>query len=83
MAGSLFQVISLLFPIRKLYTICLCNFLLRDLILLPSDILLISMSILQQYPYDIPTEAFPFEIFKQAFVAIQSCVVHLQVYLPC
>lgn len=34
---------------------------------------------LQQYPYDIPTEAFPFEIFKQAFVAIQSCVVHLQV----
>jgi len=36
---------------------------------------------LQQYPYDIPTEAFPFEIFKQAFVAIQSCVVHLQVLL--
>lgn len=35
--------------------------------------------ILQQYPYDIPTEAFPFEIFKQAFVAVQSCVVHLQV----
>lgn len=34
---------------------------------------------LQQYPYDIPTEAFPFEIFKQAFVAVQSCVVHLQV----
>ncbi|XP_010250814.1 PREDICTED: histone-lysine N-methyltransferase setd3 isoform X2 [Nelumbo nucifera] len=32
----------------------------------------------KQYPYDIPTEAFPFEIFKQAFVAIQSCVVHLQ-----
>eukprot|EP00850_Spirogloea_muscicola_P006646 SM000032S12030 [mRNA] locus=s32:3530:6968:- [translate_table: standard] len=31
-----------------------------------------------QYPYDIPTEAFPFEIFKQAFVAIQACVVHLQ-----
>nr|DAD34306.1 TPA_asm: hypothetical protein HUJ06_004946 [Nelumbo nucifera] len=36
-------------------------------------------SLFQQYPYDIPTEAFPFEIFKQAFVAIQSCVVHLQV----
>jgi hypothetical protein len=33
----------------------------------------------QQYPFDIPTEAFPFEIFKQAFVAVQSCVVHLQV----
>lgn len=37
---------------------------------------------MQQYPYDIPTEAFPFEIFKQAFAAIQSCVVHLQVKLP-
>ncbi|GAB4847948.1 hypothetical protein Ancab_027009 [Ancistrocladus abbreviatus] len=35
-------------------------------------------SLFQQYPYDIPTEAFPFNIFKQAFVAIQSCVVHLQ-----
>lgn len=35
----------------------------------------------QQYPFDIPTEAFPFEIFKQAFVAVQSCVVHLQVLL--
>ena len=34
---------------------------------------------MQQYPFDIPTEAFPFEIFKQAFVAVQSCVVHLQV----
>jgi hypothetical protein len=33
---------------------------------------------MQQYPFDIPTEAFPFEIFKQAFVAVQSCVVHLQ-----
>ena len=33
----------------------------------------------QQYPFDIPTEAFPYEIFKQAFVAVQSCVVHLQV----
>ncbi|XP_057445661.1 fructose-bisphosphate aldolase-lysine N-methyltransferase, chloroplastic [Lotus japonicus] len=37
-----------------------------------------SGSLFQQYPYDIPTEAFPFEIFKQAFAAIQSCVVHLQ-----
>ncbi|KAL3526158.1 hypothetical protein ACH5RR_014530 [Cinchona calisaya] len=35
-------------------------------------------SLFQQYPYDIPTEAFAFEIFKQAFVAVQSCVVHLQ-----
>ncbi|VVA26746.1 PREDICTED: ribulose-1 [Prunus dulcis] len=35
-------------------------------------------SLFQQYPYDSPTEAFPFEIFKQAFVAVQSCVVHLQ-----
>jgi hypothetical protein len=34
---------------------------------------------MQQYPFDIPTEAFPFEIFKQAFVVVQSCVVHLQV----
>ncbi|XP_026402639.1 ribulose-1,5 bisphosphate carboxylase/oxygenase large subunit N-methyltransferase, chloroplastic-like [Papaver somniferum] len=37
-----------------------------------------SGSLFQQYPYDIPTEAFPYEIFKQAFVAVQSCVVHLQ-----
>ncbi|KAD6796078.1 hypothetical protein E3N88_06974 [Mikania micrantha] len=35
-------------------------------------------SLFQQYPFDIPTEAFSFEIFKQAFVAVQSCVVHLQ-----
>ncbi|KAF3783324.1 Histone-lysine N-methyltransferase [Nymphaea thermarum] len=35
-------------------------------------------SLFQQYPYDIPTEAFSYEIFKQAFVAVQSCVVHLQ-----
>ncbi|KAK2451454.1 [histone H3]-lysine(4) N-trimethyltransferase [Trifolium repens] len=37
-----------------------------------------SGSLFQQYPYDLPTEAFPFEIFKQAFAAVQSCVVHLQ-----
>ncbi|GJM87663.1 hypothetical protein PR202_ga03641 [Eleusine coracana subsp. coracana] len=36
---------------------------------------------MRQYPFDIPTEAFPFEIFKQAFVAVQSCVVHLQASL--
>ncbi|OAY78829.1 Histone-lysine N-methyltransferase setd3 [Ananas comosus] len=35
-------------------------------------------SLFKQYPFDIPTEAFPFEIFKQAFVAVQSCIVHLQ-----
>lgn len=35
-------------------------------------------SLFQQYPFDIPTEAFSFDIFKQAFVAVQSCVVHLQ-----
>ncbi|KAG2300502.1 hypothetical protein Bca52824_036974 [Brassica carinata] len=35
-------------------------------------------SLFQQYPFDIPTEAFSFEIFKQAFAAVQSCVVHLQ-----
>jgi hypothetical protein len=29
--------------------------------------------------YDVPTEAFPFEIFRQAFAAIQASVVHLQV----
>lgn len=40
-----------------------------------------SICIMQQYPYDLPTEAFPFEIFKQAFAAVQSCVVHLQVKL--
>ena len=44
------------------------------------DFILINIiCIFQQYPYDIPTEAFSFEIFKQAFVAVQSCVVHLQV----
>lgn len=35
-------------------------------------------SLFQQYPFDLPTEAFSFDIFKQAFVAVQSCVVHLQ-----
>ncbi|KAL0331880.1 UNVERIFIED_CONTAM: hypothetical protein Scaly_2089500 [Sesamum calycinum] len=38
-------------------------------------------SLFEQYPYEIPTEAFPFKIFKQAFVAVQSCVVHLQASL--
>ncbi|KAF7130672.1 hypothetical protein RHSIM_Rhsim10G0009000 [Rhododendron simsii] len=44
----------------------------------PVTTIVFSVALLQQYPYDIPTEAFPFEIFKQAFVAVQSCVVHLQ-----
>jgi hypothetical protein len=34
---------------------------------------------LQEYPFDIPTEAFTFQIFKQAFAAVQASVVHLQV----
>eukprot|EP00898_Chlorokybus_atmophyticus_P007628 jgi/Chlat1/7867/Chrsp66S07342 len=38
----------------------------------------IAGSLFQKYPYDIPTEAFSLNIFKQAFVAVQSCVVHLQ-----
>ncbi len=28
-------------------------------------------SLFKNYPYDIPTEAFSFQIFKQAFAAIQ------------
>ena len=39
---------------------------------------IICINIMQQYTYYIPTEAFSFEIFKQAFAAIQSCVVHLE-----
>eukprot|EP00899_Mesostigma_viride_P007883 jgi/Mesvir1/17096/Mv07533-RA.2 len=35
-------------------------------------------SLFQKYPYDSPTETFSKEIFKQAFVAVQACVVHLQ-----
>jgi hypothetical protein len=31
------------------------------------------------YPFDIPSEAFTFLRFKQAFAAIQASVVHLQV----
>lgn len=36
-------------------------------------------SLFNQYPYDIPTEQFTPEVFRQAFAAVQSCVVHLQV----
>lgn len=37
-----------------------------------------SGSLFKNYPYDVPTEAFSFDLFKQAFAAVQSCVVHLQ-----
>lgn len=74
MAGSLFQVIkSALEQVQ----------LLKQLYILTVSSYIICINILQQYPYDIPTEAFSFEIFKQAFAAIQSCVVHLQVKFPC
>lgn len=38
-----------------------------------------SGSLFNRYPYDVPTEAFSFDIFKQAFAAVQATVVHLQV----
>lgn len=41
----------------------------------------VACSRLQEYPFDIPTEAFTFQIFKQAFAAVQASVVHLQVTL--
>eukprot|EP00878_Enallax_costatus_P043003 GHUV01050569.1.p1 GENE.GHUV01050569.1~~GHUV01050569.1.p1 ORF type:complete len:113 (-),score=30.16 GHUV01050569.1:239-577(-) len=31
-----------------------------------------------RYPFDIPTEAFSFKLFKQAFAAVQASIVHLQ-----
>jgi hypothetical protein len=40
-----------------------------------------SGSLFNKYPYDVPTEAFSFEIFRQAFAAVQAAVVHLQVTL--
>jgi len=36
-------------------------------------------SLFNRYPYDVPTEVFPFELFKQAFAAVQASIVHLQV----
>jgi len=71
MAGSLFQVIK--FPQTSSVVMYILRF----------SAYIICINIMQQYPYDIPTEAFSFEIFKQAFAAIQSCVVHLQVKFPC
>ncbi|GAX79600.1 hypothetical protein CEUSTIGMA_g7041.t1 [Chlamydomonas eustigma] len=35
-------------------------------------------SLFKRYPFDIPTEAFPFERFRQAFAAVQASIVHLQ-----
>ena len=32
----------------------------------------------KRYSYDPPTGAFPLEVFKQAFAAVQASVVHLQ-----
>jgi hypothetical protein len=34
-----------------------------------------------RYPFDIPSEAFTFLRFKQAFAAIQASIVHLQASL--
>lgn len=72
MAGSLFQVF---FISQMEYAV--------SFVIKRNSLKCISMfhPLSQQYPYDIPTEAFSFEIFKQAFVAVQSCVVHLQVSL--
>ena len=43
---------------------------------------------LQHYPYEIPTEQFSLDVFRQAFTAVQASVVHLQArgggqLLPC
>ncbi|BDA45553.1 probable actin-histidine N-methyltransferase [Coccomyxa sp. Obi] len=35
-------------------------------------------SLFNGYPYDIPTEAFSMNLFRQAFAAVQASVVHLQ-----
>jgi hypothetical protein len=37
-----------------------------------------SGSLFNKYPYDVPTEAFSFTIFRQAFAAVQAAVVHLR-----
>ena len=39
-------------------------------------------SLFNRYPFDIPTEAFSFKLFKQAFAAVQASVVHLQGVAP-
>eukprot|EP01023_Acetabularia_acetabulum_P033430 TRINITY_DN3128_c0_g2_i1.p1 TRINITY_DN3128_c0_g2~~TRINITY_DN3128_c0_g2_i1.p1 ORF type:complete len:518 (+),score=63.81 TRINITY_DN3128_c0_g2_i1:148-1554(+) len=35
-------------------------------------------SLFRDYPYDVPTEQFPFPVFLQAFAVVQSSIVHLQ-----
>ncbi|KAL6749765.1 hypothetical protein V8C86DRAFT_2833769 [Haematococcus lacustris] len=35
-------------------------------------------SLFNRYPFDLPTETFSFERFKQAFAAVQASIVHLQ-----
>ncbi|KAG2424087.1 hypothetical protein HXX76_014763 [Chlamydomonas incerta] len=35
-------------------------------------------SLFTKYPFDLPTEAFTFDVFKQAFAAVQASIVHLQ-----
>ena len=37
-------------------------------------------SLFNKYPFDLPTEAFTFDVFKQAFAAVQASTVHLQVW---
>ena len=37
-----------------------------------------SGSLFSKYPFDVPSEQFSPELFRQAFAAVQSCVVHLQ-----
>ncbi|KAK9785591.1 hypothetical protein WJX73_004453 [Symbiochloris irregularis] len=39
-------------------------------------------SLFNQYPYDIPTEAFGMGLFLQAFAAVQASIVHLQGVAP-
>lgn len=39
-------------------------------------------SLFNRYPFDIPTEAFSFNLFKQAFAAVQASIVHLQGVAP-
>jgi len=35
-------------------------------------------SLFNKYPFDLPTETFSYEVFKQAFAAVQASIVHLQ-----
>ncbi|GIL80626.1 hypothetical protein Vretimale_9217 [Volvox reticuliferus] len=35
-------------------------------------------SLFNKYPFDLPTETFSFELFQQAFAAVQASIVHLQ-----